>query len=274
VEGIARLFQYLDRFHTVNNDLILPLRDKGFAIYKETVFDDFAGKARTAALNLIQNEREEEDVDRNLLRRAVHAFVEMGQLYQDSRLTPYRNQLENKLVEHARTFYRKKSRTWISQDSTPTYLRKAETMLTREKSRVEAYLHKSTLEPLTNACYEELLKQHQSALLDKKTGVKNMLANNSTEDLTRMYSLYSKKVDMKDLEPISTRFHDFITEEGKRIVAEAQAGGIQNDPRGGLVARLIDLHDQYSAVVTSCFDGNTIFQVRGPVCCCRSAMNC
>lgn len=260
VEGDARFFTYLDRFHTANNDLILPLREKGFEIFHNHIFQQFAPQARDCILKLIENERREEDVDRELLREAVLAFVEMGTNYNQQKLTIYKEQLEKKIIEHAQAFYKRTSRSWMAQDSAPNYLKKAEKMLAQEKARVDAYLNRNTHEPLRNACYVEILKNHQGPLLDKKTGIDSMLANNSTDDLARLYRVYNMKDFKVDLTPISQKFHDYIAAEGKRLVSEAQESGTANDANNGLVSKLIALHDRFEVVVSECFEKSTIFQ--------------
>jgi len=259
-EGLATYFTYLDRFHTANDDLILPLREKAFEIYKINVFDKYCAKASNAILNLIEKERREEDVDRELLRQAVLAFQEMGIKYNNQGLSIYKAQLETNIVSHAANFYRRTSRSWMVQDSAPNYLKKAEKMLAQEKARVEAYLNRnSTLEPLLNACHKEMLKAHQGPLLDKKTGLQHMLETDSNDDLARLYKLYVRFP--ADLEPISERFHAYICSEGKRIVvAAAENKDDANDAKSGLVSKLIGLHDRFEIVVTDCFDKSTIFQ--------------
>lgn len=69
----------------------------------------------------------------------------------------------------------------MDEDSCPTYLEKAEKMLNQEKNRVETYLNRATEEPLNRECYVRLLKDHQTELLNKKTGVRQMLDTNAIE---------------------------------------------------------------------------------------------
>jgi hypothetical protein len=89
--------------------------------------------------------------------------------------------LEKFVIEHAGDYYKRQSRSWMDQDSCPNYLEKAERMLNQEKTRVEAYLHRNTLEPLTRECHIQLLKNHQTELLGKATGVVHLLTVNSTD---------------------------------------------------------------------------------------------
>ena len=141
IMGVARLFTYLDRFHTQSTEAILPLANQGHAIYHQHVFDKFAPMVIKAIVRSIDRERNEEDVDRKLLHKAVISFEEMG-TWVDKKLKIYKDLLEVKILQNASEFYRRTSRNWIQEDSTPQYLRKAEAMLAQEKTRVESYLNK------------------------------------------------------------------------------------------------------------------------------------
>jgi hypothetical protein len=51
-------------------------------------------------------------------------FVEMGQNYNSKKLAVYTNDLEKFIVEATGSFYQRKSREWMEQDSCPIYLDK------------------------------------------------------------------------------------------------------------------------------------------------------
>jgi len=220
VKGFSKLFMYLDRFYTTNTDGILPLKEQGYKLYKETVFDSYTLKARTCILNAIARERASEEQDRHLLREAVDVFVEMGYNFGDKKLKVYQSDLEKHVVDHAGDYYKRQSRSWMDQDSCPNYLEKAERMLNQEKNRVEAYLHRQTMEGLLKECYIQILKTHQDELLKKATGVQHLLGIDSREDLSRLYRLYSKYPD--DLELIGFLVHDHIQKMGTEVVDKAR----------------------------------------------------
>jgi len=90
VKGLSQLFMYLDRFYTKNTDGILPLRDQGFAGFKDNIFDQFSDQARQCVLNAIEKERNSEEQDRHLLSEAVNVFVEMGMNYGNKKLQLYK----------------------------------------------------------------------------------------------------------------------------------------------------------------------------------------
>eukprot|EP00823_Brevimastigomonas_motovehiculus_P008277 TRINITY_DN7560_c0_g1_i1.p1 TRINITY_DN7560_c0_g1~~TRINITY_DN7560_c0_g1_i1.p1 ORF type:complete len:748 (-),score=168.05 TRINITY_DN7560_c0_g1_i1:227-2470(-) len=257
VRGLSKLFMYLDRFYTLNTENVLNLKELGYKLFKEVVFDRYCTKARGCLLNAIAGERKSEVQDRMILAEAVEVFVEMGYNYADQKLAVYSNLLQKDIIEHAGDHYKRQSRVWMEQDSCPNYLEKAERVLSEEKARVESYMHRSTLEPLTKEVYTQVLKAHQTQLLSKDTGIFYLLSKNSREDLTRMYRLYSKYVE--DLEPIATLVHTHILRAGSEIVDKAKGTSGEGEDHD-LVKNLIDLHAQYADVVKVCFQNNQLFQ--------------
>jgi len=280
VQGLAKLFMYLDRFYTPNTDGVCSLKEQGYKLYKENIFDHFSSYARQAILNAIEKERNHEEQDRHLLQESVSVFVEMGYNYASKKLQVYTSDLEKYVVEHAGAYYQRKSVTWMEQDSCPVYLEKAEAMLNAEKHRVESYLNRNTLDPLLKECYQKLLKTHQRELLKKKTGLHHLLATNSVTDLSRLYRLY--KNYESDLEPIAEMFLEHIKTAGSEIVENAQnssssapapaapaaaadgaapAPAVNSaDANHALVKSLIDLHAQYNEIVTVCFEKAQVMQ--------------
>jgi hypothetical protein len=262
IRSLQRLFSYLDRFHTKSQDNIKQLTSQAYHIYKAEVFDTYASQVRDAIIRCIERERNEEDCDRKLLKEAVVAFEEMGAAV-GTKLALYRSELETNLVSQAREFYRRISRNWIQQDSASEYLRKAERMLSQERGRVDSFLNAVTLTPLTNACYDEMLKKHQTAILDKKTGLDFMLlagTPETDEDLARMFSLFHES----EWEPMATKFFNHVSAEGKKLVDKASAPD-SKDAKGSneskdLVANLINLQDRYAGIVSQAFQSHQIFQ--------------
>ena len=49
VQYMSKLFMYLDRFYTQNTNGTLPLREQGYALFKENVFQQFS---KRVGLNL------------------------------------------------------------------------------------------------------------------------------------------------------------------------------------------------------------------------------
>jgi cullin 1 len=132
-------------------------------------------------------------------------------------LDAYTADLETQFVENTRGYYAKKRDSWIVGDATPEYLIKTEAALEEEKNRVGKYLSPASEPKLLRVIEEELLEQVEMVLLEKEnSGCKVLLANDKSEDLARMFRLFSR-LD-KGLPPIATIVQDFITEVGLECV--------------------------------------------------------
>jgi len=283
VQGLAKLFMYLDRFYTPNTDGVVPLKDAGFKAYKEQIFDRFVSNARQAILNAVEKERLGEEQDRQLLQESVAVFIEMGQMYGNRKLSVYVSELEKPLIKHAGDYYEATSRLWLEQDSCPVYLEKVEKVMSAEASRVHAYLNRNTLEPLQRECYVHLLKSHQKELLRKKTGLAHLLSIDARADLSRLYRLY--KGNDSEMQFIADMFEEFITKQGIAVVDAAKAAtapapktgdGDEKESKDGssssapaasaadanhaLVRNLISLHAQFNDITTHCFEKAQVMQ--------------
>ena len=101
--------------------------------------------------------------------------------------------MEEALLESTRDYYARKRQEWINVDSTPDYLVKAETCLEEETTRVADYLNPSTEAKLLKVVEEELLEKVEMVLLEKEgSGCHVLLANDKSEDLQRMFRLFSQ----------------------------------------------------------------------------------
>ena len=105
-----------------------------------------------------------------------------------------------------------------------------EKMLASERNRVEAYLNRSTLEPLHRECYIQMLKTHQRELLRKKTGIFHLLSIHAIDDLSRMYRLY--KGNDSDLEAIAEMLGEHIKKAGTEVVDRSRPQAGQGDKGG------------------------------------------
>jgi len=268
VRGLSKLFMYLDRFYTPNTDGVLSLKDIGYKLFHDNIFTSSCKHAAQCILNAIQRERDGEEQDRHLLSQSVQVFVEMGYHHQEMKLKLYEQDLQKPLIEHAAEYYKRKSRIWMDNESCPNYMETAEKCLAAERNRVEAYLNSSSLDPLGKAVYTVLLQEHQTELLNKSTGVNSLLELQRTDDLSRMYRLFSKYAD--DLQPIADLVAAYIKKCGSAIIdkpkVEAPAGenkeaaGQAVDANHALVRSLIDLHEQFATMVRTCFGNHQIFQ--------------
>lgn len=259
VRWLSRFFHYLDRYFIARRSLP-ALNEVGLACFRDLVYQEVKANARDAVITLIDKEREGEQIDRALLKNVIDIFVEIGM----GQMELYEQDFEAQMLEDSGAYYRRKASTWISKDSCPEYMLKAEECLKRERDRVSHYLHISSEQKLVEKVQDELLVVNGTQLLEKdQSGCRALLRDDKVEDLSRMYRLYHKIP--KGLDPVSTIFKQHVIAEGTALVQQADDAASSQTPNGAgvqeqvLVRKIIELHDKDMAYVVDCFLNHSLF---------------
>lgn len=263
VDGMCRMFMYLDRFFIPNSEDLLSTSEQGYTLFRNNVFKDYKETARDAILGCVHQEREKVEQDRDLLREAVMVFVELGQKLKKVELAIYRDDFQAKLIQETKQYYKQKSRKWMDEDSCPEYLLKAEACVNDEASRLQSYIDKSSEDSLMKATREELLKVHQKELLDKETGIARMLertqsadAESARQDLARLYRLY--QAIPEGLQPVAKSMKGHVCNLGDGFIkASKEKSGPDKEHK--LIRNLIDLHTRFLDIVKTNFSADTLF---------------
>uniref|UniRef100_A0A7S1VSX6 Cullin family profile domain-containing protein n=2 Tax=Grammatophora oceanica TaxID=210454 RepID=A0A7S1VSX6_9STRA len=255
---LKKFFVYLDRYY-VKHHTLPTLSQAGLRSFRNNIYDETKSDSTAAILALINSEREGEIIDKSLIKSIVELFESMGM----GSLEAYVADLETPLLESTREFYGQKRQEWIATDSTPDYLIKAEVALNDERTRVGDYLNASSETKLLKVCEEEILEKVERPLLEKEgSGCRVLLANDKSEDLKRMFRLFSRLEN--GLNPMATIVQTFITDMGMDIISQRQnrldSGEKDKNEDPDFVKALIALHDKYLGVVRDDFNGHSLFQ--------------
>ncbi|KAI3917635.1 hypothetical protein MKW98_021397 [Papaver atlanticum] len=225
-----------------------------------------AGKVhvKDVVIYLINQEREGDDIDRTMLKYAIDMFVLMGK--QSGDFDFYVNDFEKAFLTDTADYYTRKASLWIQEDSCPEYMTKAEERLKREKDSVANYLHSSTEKKLLEKVQHHLLLNNAQQLFEKEhSGCHVLLRDDKTQDLERMYRLFS---NIKNgLDPLSAAFKQHVTLEGMSLIQQAdEAVTTKREDKAAVamqeqafVRRVIELHDKYNAYVTIFFKKDNLF---------------
>eukprot|EP00553_Chaetoceros_curvisetus_P010520 CAMPEP_0204613790 /NCGR_PEP_ID=MMETSP0717-20131115/1707_1 /ASSEMBLY_ACC=CAM_ASM_000666 /TAXON_ID=230516 /ORGANISM="Chaetoceros curvisetus" /LENGTH=685 /DNA_ID=CAMNT_0051626331 /DNA_START=1 /DNA_END=2058 /DNA_ORIENTATION=- len=255
---MTKFFNYLDRFYVKHHSLP-TLSQAGLRHFKDQIYEEIKRESTAAILELVDQEREGGMIDKTLIKINVELYESIGM----GNLEAYTSDLEGPLLESTRSYYGKKREEWINSDSTPEYLIKAEKVLTEEKNRVHDYLNPASEQKLLRVVEEEILEKVEQVLLEKEgSGCRVLLQNDKSEDLQRMFRLFSRLEN--GLPPIAAIVEKFISDMGNEVVNQRQArldGGEKDkgeDP--GFVKSLLALHEKYLGVIKTDFSGHSIFQ--------------
>eukprot|EP00397_Hematodinium_sp_SG-2012_P015955 GEMP01016261.1.p1 GENE.GEMP01016261.1~~GEMP01016261.1.p1 ORF type:complete len:754 (+),score=144.51 GEMP01016261.1:170-2431(+) len=258
VKWMDRFFSYLDRYY-VKHQSVDPLAQKGYSIFQQSIFEEVRHDARKAILDLITAERRGEVIEHELVKGVIEMFLDLGTGNQNV----YVSAFEDDFLPASSDYFVRQATGWLSEDSFPEYMRKAEEALEAEEKRVEDYLHRSTGSKLKHVVIHAILQQPQQQLLDKSTAVVYLLENNKNEDLARLHRLFSL-VD-GGLNPVSTLFRNYVAERGNAIVDERvnqMKTASKQEALGApqFVQTLLDLHDRFKSIVVECFKKDSLFQ--------------
>jgi len=259
VKWMDRFFTYLDRYY-VKLQSVDPLHNRGFSIFHQLVFEEVKKDTRSAILRVVNLERQGDGIDQDLVKGVIDMFIDLGL----GSLNAYNTEFEEYFLPATRDYFVRQASGWISEDSFPEYLRKAEVALIAEEQRVTNYLHRSTQPKLKHEVIQALLAQPQAQLLEKDTAVVYLLDNDKREDLARMHRMFTL-VD-NGLNPIAQAFRSYVTDRGNKIVDEridqakqmASKSEALGDP--SFIQTLLDLHDTFKGIVQECFSQDSLFQ--------------
>lgn len=254
---LKKFFTYLDRYYVKHHSLP-TLSQAGLRCFRDRVYDVIKKDSTAAIHGLINEEREGRIIDKSLVKSVVELYECMGM----GTLDAYNADLEEPLLASTREYYARKREDWIN-DSTPDYLIKAEDALDEERKRVEDYLNTSSEAKILKVVEEEILEKVEMLLLEKESsGCRALLQNDKSEDLQRMFRLFSRLEN--GLNPMANILENFIKSTGEEIINRRKArldGGEKDkndDPK--FVKAIMALHEKYLDVVKKDFAGNSLFQ--------------
>jgi len=255
---MTKFFNYLDRFYVKHHSLP-TLSQAGLRHFKDHIYEEIKMEATNAIIELIDQEREGNMIDKTIIKTNIELYENIGM----GNLESYVGDFETPLLDRTRDFYAKKREEWIVSDSTPEYLIKAEKVLTEEKNRVHDYLNPASEGKLLRVVEEEILEKVETVLLEKEgSGCRVLLANDKSEDLQRMFRLFSRLDN--GLAPIASIVERFISDMGNEVVQQRQSrlesGEKDKNDDPAFVKALLALHEKYLGVIKTDFSGHSIFQ--------------
>lgn len=207
IRGIAL---YLDRTYVKQTPNVRSLWDMGLQLFRKYLssYSEVEHKTVTGLLRMIERERLGEAVDRTLLNHLLKMFTALG-IYSES--------FEKPFLECTSEFYAAEGMKYMQQSDVPDYLKHVEIRLHEEHERCLLYLDVSTRKPLIATAERQLLERHISAILDK--GFTMLMDGHRTEDLQRMYSLFSR---VNALESLRQALAMYIRRTGHGIVMDEE----------------------------------------------------
>lgn len=164
----------------------------------------------------------------------------------DGRLAVYQEYFERNFLLETERYYRLESVQFLQSNSVPEYLKKVEMRLNEERTRVQAYLHASTLPKLVRSCEHYLLRDHIDRLTSEFV---HLLNADREEDIWRMYKLVGHFPN--GLRALVSIVEDHIEEKGSEALRQVAQAAL-TDPKL-YIDSILRIHRKYYNLVLSAF---------------------
>ncbi|WDK11749.1 Cullin family protein [Colletotrichum graminicola] len=258
---IHHLFRYLNR-HWVKREMdegkknIYDVYTLHLVQWRRVLFEQVSTKVMEAVLKLVEKQRNGETIEYGQIKQVVDSFVSLGLDDADptkSTLDVYRFHFERPFLAATKEYYQNESKQFVAENSVVEYMKKAETRLEEEEERVRMYLHADIINPLRKTCNQALIADHSTLLRDE---FQVLLDNDREEDMARMYKLLSRIPE--GLDPLRQRFETHVRKAGLSAVEKVASDAEKLEPKV-YVDALLEIHSQYSGLVTRAFEGEAEF---------------
>jgi cullin 3 len=266
---MQRVFLYLDRFFTKNNQEHPDLCTKALRIFKSEIYDVIKEPVIHSFLECIKSERSGDDIDNNILNKVTEMLTTVGdaspvvrkersaygdKLWWETKGTGvYKEDFEVRLLTETSEYYRGQVAGML-QWTCPEYLQEVERRLQAENARIEKYLHRSSTEPLLKTMQKELILDTAQRVVEMSTGLKAMLQQKRDSEMSLMYSLFSRE---HDTIPYMTGELEPYIEHRTTAIVEDQA---KIEDSSAYIESLLALKQELDEMVSTCFKNDAAFQ--------------
>ncbi|KAJ9181945.1 hypothetical protein P3X46_005988 [Hevea brasiliensis] len=162
---LSRFFHYLERYFIPIRQLP-SLQENSFIAFYNLVYGEINGQVRNTVISMINQERNGELIDQELVKSIVTIYVEMG----IESMKYYEQDFEESLLKESAVFYSENASKWMQNEPYEDYMFMVEKCLKREKEIVSSYLQATTQKKILQVC--RLLKMNWSENASELEGKK------------------------------------------------------------------------------------------------------
>ncbi|VDM56359.1 unnamed protein product [Angiostrongylus costaricensis] len=228
------------KFYQQTAILPLPFMEM-LETWKKVVFQHISLKLLSAALRLVETERNGETID----ARLVIGVRESWDCYFEDVLEQYRKHFEREFVEETVAYYKKRAAQYLAENGVINYMSYADRMLEEEEQRARKYLNPNP-ESLVESCVQVLVVEFEDQILAE---CPSLIARNDVEKLRMMYRLI--KWTPSGIEVVLKAVDNHIRGEGLDDMKE-NASTITTDPEK-YISQLLSMFGRFSTLVKEGF---------------------
>ncbi|WCJ43074.1 Cullin family protein [Euphorbia peplus] len=183
-DSIFKYFFHLDRFYTVRKK-IPPVLGLAKHCFSKLVCERLWGELQETAMELVVQDREGKEIDRNLLKSVFQLFLDLGV---DGTANYYAKFEQIMLAETSAYYSELSMEWWFWRDSYANYLRKVDWCLVQEEARSDIYPSESTKEKVLMVMKYIMLERNAKRWSQKQ---KTDGVRAEDEELVRKYASLS-----------------------------------------------------------------------------------
>jgi cullin 3 len=278
---IRDILMYMDRTYVMQSKK-RPVYDLGLALFRDITWEHALIETRVTTLLLhnISQERDGQIIQQTLMKVILGMLLELGGGYspqQQSHLgnmstrqhrhalqaaaalqanasataNVYERDFEAIFLDTTQEFYRNESSSYLSQNTAPDYVRKAQARLAEEHARAQRYLAPTTEAPLINIVEMELVQKHAKTLVEmEQTGFMALLkdSENKMNELRNMYDLFVRVPTTVDF--LREALASIVKTEGKALLQDQERGAAEPT---AFVKGILAMRETYTTVVDEAF---------------------
>ncbi|TYZ69236.1 hypothetical protein PybrP1_005013 [[Pythium] brassicae (nom. inval.)] len=248
---ISELFRYLLALH-IWNDIAFATLKKRIARSVVGIYDTARRESADDAnvCGLRRERRAEDDAE-----RCVLTYYALGLCKHDP-MSLYRAELDRPFVQHTLEYYSALGKELISKLSVSEYLKEVEQLCLKEQRRCEGILHRVTIADVRQMCCEVLVQAHAERIC---ADAESFLVHNQTDDLHRLFVLFSELPTEHALTSFKNILKKFIEQRGLDVVRQFGHEDAAKNPESYIEA-LVQVHNEYFALIKQTFGFNALMR--------------
>jgi len=265
---VKDVLMYMDKSFCRPHKLV-TVYDLGLLLFRDKVVRDphIHTRLRLLLLDAVRREREGEWVDRLLLKECLSMLVHVNVLS----LEVYQLDFEQPFLQQTAAFYQQEAQRLYGQLNCMEYMRECEKRMKEEEGRCDSYLDVSSRAKVRQCVSEELVGKYAKVLVDdEKSGCRVMMRNGLSDDLQRMYALFSTAASLlqhtkrgSNSSTSATTPVDYIRDAMSSLIKQL-GSAVVNEKESGMrpqlfVEQCLAIRQQYGMYVERSFMNDRAF---------------
>ncbi|GLD91813.1 hypothetical protein PINS_up000346 [Pythium insidiosum] len=257
---ISELFRYLNRYwisysHCESGQApvpgVYPVTELALHIWHDIAFLKLRKKVIASVMHvfrIVRNGRSEVFDDGDLIASLVETYFALGAIRKDP-MALYREDLEAPFLEDTAQYYSELARDLLSKVTIAEYLREVELLCKQEQRRCEGRMHRTTVTQARQTCCRVLVDEHAERICED---AETFLINNQTQDLHRLFSLFSELPKDQALISFKNILKKYIERSGLDVVRKFEHEDAARNPEGYIEA-LVQVRNKYFELIKDAF---------------------